>query len=142
MEISDVRKRLLRVIEEARRTDVERRARADQAGAAYDAFLSRVAAPVFHQIANALTAEGYPFIVFTPAGGLRLASERAANDFIEIELDNSTDPPVALGRGSHGRGSRVIRTERPIRTAAAIEDLTEVDVLEFLLDELVALIER
>ena len=142
METSDVRKRVLRVIEEARKSSAERRVRADGASAAYDVFLSRVAAPVFRQMANALTAEGYPFIVFTPSGGLRLASEHAANNFIEIELDNSTDPPMALGRASHGRGGRVIQTERPIRAAAAIEVLTEQDVLEFLVDELGALIER
>lgn len=142
METSDVRKRVLRVIEEARRNNAERRIRADGASAAYDVFLPRVAAPVFRQMANALIAEGFPFIVFTPSGGLRLASEHAANNFIEIELDTSTDPPVALGRASRGRGGRVIRTERPIRADAAIEELTEQDVLEFLVDELAPLIER
>lgn len=142
MDTSDVRKRILRIVEEARRRAAERRTRVDTAAAAYESFLTRVAAPLFRQMADALTAERYPFKVFTPSGGLRLASERSANDFIEIELDESTDPPVVLGRASHSRGSRVIRTERPIRAQTGVEDLTDHDVLEFLLEEIAALIER
>jgi hypothetical protein len=142
METSDVRKRILRIIEEARRTAAERRTRADATSAAYESFLTRVAAPVFWQMADALNAEKYAFKVFTPSGGLRLASDRSGNDFIEIELDDSVDPPVVLGRASHSRGSRVIRTERPIAPRAGVEDLTDHDVLEFLLEEIAALIER
>ena len=142
MEISDVRKRLQRVIEEARRTAAGRRARIDAASAAYEAFLPRVAAPLFRQLANALTAEGHPFTLSTPAGSLRLVSERWPQDFIEIELDASGERPVVIGRVGRGRGSRVMRTERPIREDAKVEELTEDDVLEFVLKEIAPLVER
>jgi hypothetical protein len=130
------------VIEQARKSSGERRQRAEDSARAYEAFLPRIAAPIFRQMAAALTAEGYPFTVHSPQGGLRLASERSPNDFIEIELDVSSDPPVVLGRASRGRGSRVIRTERPVGAITDIDQLSEEDVLRFLLEELAPLIER
>ena len=50
--------------------------RSDEAGRAYEAFLNQRAIPIFRQVANILRAEGFLFTVFTPAGGVRLMSDR------------------------------------------------------------------
>ncbi len=142
MEVSDVRKRLKQTIERSKREAAERRARADTAAKAYEEFLEKVATPVFRLFATALKAEGHPFAVHSPAGGLRLASERSAEDYIELALDQSVDPPSAIARVSRARGHRVVSTEREIRAETPIERLSEEDVLNFLLGEIVALVAR
>ncbi len=142
MEISDVRKRYRHAIEEARTKAVERRARADAANRAWPVFLAQIAAPVFRMVAGVLKAEGHPFTVFTPADGLRLMSDRSSDDFIELVLDPSVDPPAPLVRVNRGRGRRVVTAERPLREGTSIDRLTEEDVLEMLLEEIVPLVER
>ena len=142
METSEVRRRVRQAMEQARRASVERRMRADAAARAYDTFLLNVATPVFQMFANALKAEGYPFQVFTPAGGLRLMSERSSDDYIELVLDTTGDPPVVAARVNRGRGRRVLTTERPLRADRAVEHLTEEDVLELLLGEIEPFVER
>src|SRR5881396_3498750 len=106
MEISDVRKRVLETIDRAKRNAAGRRARVDEAAREYDVFLEHIAVPVFRQIANVLRAEGYPFNVFTPAGSVRLMSDRSAEDYIELRLDTSGDRPAVLGHTSRSRGRR------------------------------------
>ena len=142
MEISEVRRRLRAAIEKARRESAERRARVDAAARDYETFLAERAAPVFHQVAAALTAEGQKFKVFTPASSIRLAAERSPDEFIELSLDDSSDPPAVVGRTTRGRGRRTVSSERAIRDDAAIGDLTDEDVLAFLLEEIPRLIER
>lgn len=142
MEVSEVRRRLRAAIEDARRGTIERRARTDAAARAYEEFLGQRAVPVFHQFATALTGEGHPFKVFTPAASVRLASERSQEEFIELALDDSSNPPLVVGRISRGRGRRMISSERPVREGVAIADLTEEDVLAFLLQEIAAFVER
>ncbi|MFB3853980.1 MAG: hypothetical protein ACE148_09180 [Vicinamibacterales bacterium] len=142
MEISEIRRQLRQTIEAARRRASERRARVDAASRAWEPFLTSTAIPVVRMFANALKAEGHAFQVFTPAGGLRLMSERSSDDFIEFLLDTTADPPAVIGRVNRGRGSRLITTERAIRPDAAVEALTQEDVLEFLLEEIAAFIER
>ncbi len=141
MQISDVRKRVLHTIDRAKRTAAERRVRADEAAREYDEFLERVAVPVFRQIANVLRAEGYPFNVFTPGGSVRLASDRSAEDFIELVLDASGHEPAVVGHTSRSRGRRVIESERPV-ASGAIRDLTEEDVLGFVTGELEPFVDR
>jgi hypothetical protein len=141
MQISDVRKRVIHTIDRAKRTAVERRARADEASREYDEFLERVAVPVFRQIANVLRAEGYPFNVFTPGGSVRLMSDRSAEDFIELVLDSSGHELTVVGHTSRSRGRRVIESERPL-ASGAIRDLTEEDVLAFVTGELEPFVER
>src|SRR4051812_16860932 len=104
METSVVKKRISETIEQAKRTAAERRARADQAAMAYEQFLDTIAVPLFRQVANVLKASGYPFTVFTPSGGVRLMSDRSADDFIELSLDTSGDEPMVLGHSKHARG--------------------------------------
>lgn len=142
MEVSQVRKRLQTAIAAARDRGQQHRQRAAQAERAYAAFLETVATPVTRQVANALKAEGYPFTVFTPGGGLRLASDKGRDDFIEFALDTGNETPHVVGRISHSRGSRTIDEERPIRAGVAPDALTQEDVLEFLLQALEPWLER
>jgi hypothetical protein len=142
MDISDVRRRLRSTIEAARRAAAERRQRADAAARDYEEFLAARGIPVFHDFANALGGEGHPFKVFTPAGSVRLASSGSGEEFIELELDATQDPPQVMGRASRGRGRRMVTTERPVRKDTAIADLTEEHVLEFLLAEITPFVER
>ena len=139
MEISLVRQRLTATIERAKKQAAERRGRSDQASRDFEVFLQKIAIPLFRQVANALRADGYAFTVFTPAGSVRLMSDRAAEDYIEISLDTAGDVPRVMGQTSRNRGRRVIDSERAI---GAPDTLTEDDVLEFLLKELEAFVER
>lgn len=142
MEIPDIRRRLRLALDQARKDSAERRARADLAATAYNAFLRDVATPVFRMFANVVKAEGHPFAVFTPAGGVRLASERHADDFMEIWLDASLDPPQASTRVSRVRGGDLTTREEPFRAGAPINGLTDEDVFAFLLANIGPLVER
>lgn len=143
MEVADVRRSLRGAIEKARQDATERRARNDLAAKDYEAFLVRVAVPLFHQAAAALIAEGHLFNVSTPAGSVRLASERSpAEAYIELTLDDSSDPPQVIGHVTRGRGRRVVSSDRPVREGIPIADLTDEDVLSFLVEGVVPLIER
>jgi hypothetical protein len=142
VEVSDVRRRLRAAIDRARQAADERRTRTDAALRDYEAFLLERATPVFHQVAAALNAEGYGFKVFTPAGSIRLASDRSPDEAIEISLDTPSDPPSVVARTTRGRGRRMISSERVVGGAAPVADLTEEDVLALLLDEIVNLLGR
>lgn len=142
MEISQVRKQLKTAIDQARDRAQQRRQRTGEAERAYATFLETVATPVTRQVANALKAEGYAFTVFTPGGGLRLASDRARDDYIEFALDTSLERPQVVARTSHTRGSRTIEDERVLRKGTPIDAITEEDVLEFLIDVLEPWLER
>ena len=139
MEISLVRRRLTETIERAKKQAAERRGRTDQASREFELFLQKIAVPLFRQVANALKADGYTFTVFTPSGSVRLMSDRAAEDFIEVTLDTSDDPPRVMGQTSRNRGRRVIDSERAI---GAPDTMTEEELVEFLLKELEAFVER
>jgi hypothetical protein len=142
MEISEVRRRVRAAIDQARRDLSARRDRNDAASRAFDAFLAERAIPAFNKIASALTAEGHRFKVFTPAGAVRLSSERSAGDFVELTLETTEAFPVVLGRASIGRGRGATTRERPVRPGASPADLSEEDVIEFLLDEIAPFVER
>lgn len=142
MEVSEVRRRLRTALDKARQASADRRARTDAAARDYEVFLSERAAPVFHQLAAALKAEGHAFKVFTPAGSLRLASDRSPEEFVELLFDDESDPPGVVGRTSRGRGRRTISSERRVGSGAPVGDLTQEDVLAFALEEIVLLIER
>ena len=139
MEISLVRKRLTETIERAKKQAAARRGRSDQASADFELVLQKVAVPLFRQVANALKADSYAFTVFTPSGSVRLMSDRSSDDFIELSLDTADDPPRVMGQVSRTRGRRVIDAERAIGAPDAI---TEEVLLEFLLQELEAFVER
>ena len=142
MEISDVRKRVLETITRARAAAGGRRARNDQGAAEYARFLETVAVPLCRQIVNVLKAEGRPFTLATPGGGVRIASERSGDEFIHLSLDINGDRPQVLCHTCRRHGGRVLETEHPLNEHGAIADLTEDDVLTFLLKELGPFVER
>ena len=133
MEISLVRKRLTETIERARQHAAERRGRGDQAARDFELFLQNIAVPLIRQLANALKANGYAFTVFTPTGSVRMMSDRTAEDYIELTLDADENPPRVVAQISRTRGRRVIDAERGVGAPA---DLTEEQLLDFLLKEL------
>jgi len=142
VEVSEVRRQLKHAMDRAKARAQQKRNDAADAERAYAAFLEQVATPIIRMLANALKAEGYPFTVSTPSGGLRLASDRGRDDYIELALDASGDKPTVVGRVRHTRGSRTLEDERPIKAGGAPQDLTEADVLSFLVNALDPWLER
>jgi len=141
METGDVRKRLQRTIERARRGAADRRARNDEATRAFTELLDHVAVPLFKQIANVLKIEGYPFSVFTPSASVRLMSDKSADDYIELTLDTSDRDPRVMAHTSRSRGRRVVDAEQVVGTGPP-ETLTEEELFAFLLKELEPFVER
>jgi hypothetical protein len=139
MEVSEVRKRLLATIEQARRRASERRTRNEEATRTFDRMLSTVAVPLFRQVAGVLRAEQHLFTVFTPSSSVRLSSDRSTEDFVEIFLDTAGEAPSVVGHTSRNRGRRVIETEQAIGEPEAI---TEAELLAFLLKAVEGFVER
>lgn len=135
-DVGVIRKRIRAEIDKARRDQAEKRSRIAEASRAYEQFLETAAIPVFRMFANVLKAEGYPFEVATPSGGVRLQSERNRDDALEIELDTTADPPQPLVTITRIRGSRTVQSDRSIKWNTPLEQLTEDDVIEMLLEEL------
>jgi hypothetical protein len=140
METSVVRQRVLDVLQQTKRPAAERRAsrkaQMDQATREYEAFLERIAAPLFKQLAQALRAEGYPFDVFTPGTSVRLMAGRGNDDYIEIVLDTKGSAPKVVGRSRHAHGGDVTETELVLNVTSDIGTLTDEDLLGYLLSEL------
>jgi hypothetical protein len=137
IETSELRRRLRSAIEQSRSNNAARRERSEAAGRDYEQFLTKVAVPVVQQFAHELSGEGHQFHVPTPAESVRLASAGSAEDYIEILLDTTEDPPEVVGRTSRGRGRRMVSSERPVRERTAVAELNEEDVLAFLLTEII-----
>lgn len=142
MEVSQVNKRVRTAIDQAKARALTRRDTAASAEKAYGIFLETLATPVTRQVANALRVAGIGFTVGTPGGGLRLSADRGRDDFIEFVLDSSGDVPQAAGRVSLSRGSRTLDEVLPVKPGTPIDELTEEDVLEFLVRALEPWLER
>ena len=142
MEVSEVRRQLRHAIDRAKARSQQKRQHAADAERAYASFLEDVATPTTRQLANVLKAEGYLFTVSTPSGGLRLASYRSRDDYVEFALDGSGDSPTVVGRVRQTRGSRTLEDERPVKPGAAPQDLSDADVLAFLVEALEPWLER
>ncbi len=142
METADVRKRVREAVGRAQAAARDRRARAEVGQSQYARFLERVAVPLCRQLVNVLRAEGYTFTLGTPPGGVSLASERSPNDVIELVLDTEGDRSLVLGRTRRRYGGRVLESERAVNERGAIDELTEDDVLAFLLRELEPFVEK
>jgi hypothetical protein len=143
MDVSDLRKRILRALDDARKDATARREVVDQASQAYAGFVETRAIPVLKQAVQVLRAEGKTFTLNTPADGPRLVSDSSANTFLEFVLDLSQPTPQVIGRVSlaHGRQGRIVE-ERPIAAGKAVADLTEDDVAKFLVTEIPKLVLR
>ena len=136
VDVALVRKRLRHAVDQARKDAAGRRERADAARQAFDVFLENTAVPVFRAVANALRGEGFPFEVMTPSDAVRLVPDRNRDEGIMLELDSSSDPPIVMLSVTKGRGSRMTRTERPVKEDTAIEQIGEDDVVDLLIAEL------
>ena len=142
MEVSAVRQQILLAIERAKRAAADRRATNDEAGREYGVFLEQVAVPLFRQAAGVLRAEGYLFNLFTPGGSVRLMSDKSADDFIELVLDSTGAAPVVLGRISRAWGNRTNLSEQPLNPGVPVREISETDVLAFLLKALEPFVEK
>lgn len=140
--ISDVRKRLVQRIDQAKRTAAEHRDRVALAERDYEQFLEAIAIPVLRMVQSVLTAEGYRFSISTPTGCVRLVREGAGDDAIEIELETNARTPVVIGRATFTRGRRVETVERPLGDAKAVADLGAEEVLAFVLSQIDPFVER
>lgn len=142
IETGEVRQLLKQALDRARQAAEAHRAESDAARAWFEPFLINQAAPVFRQVASALRPEGYAFQVFTPAGSVRLASDRSADEFVELVLDTTRSPVALVGRTSRSRGRRVLERERVVREGPALQTTTDHDVLAFLIEEVASFAER
>ena len=135
-DVAAVRKRVKAAIDQARRDQAERRERVAEAQTSYETFLQTAAIPMVRMIANVMKSEGLNFEVMTPAGEVRLQSERNRDDAITLELDTTADPPQPLVTITRARGRRVMQSDRSIKGSNPLVQLTEDDVIEMLLEEL------
>jgi hypothetical protein len=142
MDVSELRKQIIRALDEARKDASARRQETDRAREVYETFLTEVAAPVFRHASSVLRGLGHEFTVNTPAGSVRLESP-SANEFIELELDAKASKAQVLGRVAlmRNKGGPLIE-ERPVVANKAIADLTEEDVAKFLTAEIPRLVMR
>lgn len=142
MDVSELRKRILRAIEDARKDASDRRMVIDDASRAYAKFLADIAVPLLRQSATVLNATGASFLVHTPAGSVRLASERAPETYLELELDTARAQPEVMGRVSvsrGGRGSQLVE-ERSLAPGRPVAEITEDDLSAFLVSEIPKLV--
>jgi hypothetical protein len=141
VEVADVRKGVLDAMARAKQRAADRRAKADASAQAFESLLSHGVAPLMRQVANVLRVERHLFTVSTPAGSVRLSSDKEADDFIEISFDTSGDAPRVVGRTSSRRGRQVIDREETIGTGAP-ESITERDLFAFLMKAIEPFVER
>jgi len=136
-DVAQIRKRIQRAIEQARREATDRRARVHEAERAYDEFLETRAIPAFRSVAIVLKAEGLVWEVMTPSGEVRLVPDRRRDESIALSFDATAEPPQPLVSITRGRGSRTLHAERPIKAGTpASSALTEDDVVDMLVEEL------
>ena len=141
MDVSELRKRILRAIDEARKDAAGRRTVVDESAKAYAVFLETIAVPLLRQAASVLNADKHAFIVHTPAENARLASEQSPQTFLEIALDVSGAVPAIVGRVSIARGRQgLVIEERPIAPNQPVAKVTEEDLSAFLVAEVPKLI--
>jgi hypothetical protein len=134
VDVSELRKRILHALDDARKESAAKRGVVDEAGRAYETFLANIAVPMFKQAHAVLKAEGYLFTVQTPAASVRLQAEKSLETYLEVILDPASTPPAVLGRASLTRGRRgQVIEESPLAAGKAIADITEEDVSTFLL---------
>jgi hypothetical protein len=136
-DVAQIRKRIQKAIEQARREAADRRARVHEAQKAYDEFLETRAIPAFRSVAVVLKSEGLAWEVMTPSGEVRLVPDRRRDESIALAFDATTDPPQPMVSITRGRGSRVLHSERPVKAGTPSPSaLTDDDVVEMLVEEL------
>jgi hypothetical protein len=129
-------------MERSKARSQQRRQRTATAEQSYRQFLDHTATPLARQLCQALKAEGYPFTVFTPSGGVRLSSDHGRDDYVELTLDTTSDPPQVMGRVSRVRGSRTLTSERALKPDTAPSDISDAEVLAYFVEALEPWLER
>jgi hypothetical protein len=69
-------------------------------------------------------------------------SDKSADDFIEVVLDSTGAAPLVVGRTSRAWGNRTNVSERPLNPAVPIRELSDADVMAFLLKALEPFVEK
>ena len=143
MDVSELRQKILRAIDEGKPDErAKRRAAVDTARAAYDRFLELIAVPLFRQAQEILKAERRSFIVYAPADGVKLVSDGSSSTFLEFLLDTSSERPQVMGRVSRTLSRGVTVEEQPLAAGKPVDQLTEEDVAGFLVTEIPKLVKK
>src|SRR6185436_19567671 len=100
MDTGELRRRILRALEESKNDAALRRTEADATARAYDNFLMNVAVPMLKQTIDVLKAERQNFVLNAPAGSARIVSDASAETFLEFVLDSAGGRSQVLGRVS------------------------------------------
>ena len=138
MDVAELRKRILREIDRpgaGQAAGGDRRASADSARVQFNRLLNGTIAPLLIQTASILKAEGELCQVHTPSDTARIAFDSSHEDFIEFMLD-TTPPAHVIGRGSVRRKGGTMVEDRIVGVGKGIDEITDEDVLAFLLPEL------
>lgn len=141
MEPSEIRRRVLQTLDQAKRHVVIQREESDRATQAWEK-LHTAAAASWKIALNVLRAEGHHFSLQTPGGLLRVVSDRSADDFVEMTLDTTQRPPAVLVRTRLSRGRRVIDRETIVADGDRVPELTEERLLHVMLTEIEPFVER
>jgi len=142
LEVASIRQRVKQRLAQVKRAAAARRDEVAAAERAWAPFLTTIAIPTLTTVAQALSAEGYPYRVTTPADMVRLVSERSSHTYFELRLDTSGPTPQVVAEISRERGKRVLAEDRPIAEGAAIGRLSDEHLLSCVLDAIGDLIER
>jgi hypothetical protein len=142
MNTGDLRKQILRALDEARKSSTDRRQAMDEARQAWEQFLE-MATPLVKQAATILRGEGHLFAANTPADGLRLTSETSPQIYLEFELDVAGAAPHVTGRVSYTKSrQQAVVEEQSLAFGKPVRELNETDVAAYLVTEIPKLIVR
>ena len=141
-ETADIVRRVRRAVAGARTAAARRRELATEAEVEGQAVLEHLVAPLGKKVVSVLAAEGHRFAVSTPVGAVRLSRGASGEDFVEIALDTSRNPPALVGRAAWAWGQRVRQEERVVAQHPDIGLLTADGVLDYLLAAIAPLVER
>lgn len=143
MDVSELRKRILRALDEGRPDAASKRQEKDAARRAYEQFLENVAVPLLRQAQAILKAERRSFTVHAPADGAKLVSDASPETFLEFALDASGEQPTVVSRTSRARGRQGVTVEeRPLAAGKGVAELTDEDVAALLVTEIPRLLGR
>jgi hypothetical protein len=133
MDVSELRKRILRAVDDARKDADARRIRVDESVKSYEQFLGAVAVPMLRQASGIVNASGGTFVVSTPADTVRMSAQHAPDTYLEIALDRNGEEPEVVGRVSLARGRQgTVVDERVIAPGKPVSKLTEDDLAAYL----------
>ena len=138
MDVAALRKRILRELDRpgaAKASAAERRSSGDTARQQFARLLDTTIVPLLKQTADILKAEGTLCRVHTPSDHAKLAFDRSAEDFVEIMLDAAM-PPHVIGRSSARKKGGTLVEDRIIGVGKDIDEITDEDVVAYLLPEL------